>query len=497
MCLRRIRTLCIGILIAIIFSAITVSAANENVLISLKPKVVPEGGMIKVTGSFGKIKIVTIDDIEVQHKKAALPKEIPPELKLSDGTTMQSIEILIMTGISIAGEIPEEPKKRNLIITNDKGKRFPSSFFHTPPKPPEPKARLVISPKAVVSGDSLIISGILGTTIKNVRIDKTGTPFDRILLTDEKTKSDVSFVETTSSGTTVGKAVQVVFDKPSDDKNVQWTAYVETEKGWYSGGFNQYSWSRVMESSFLPIIIIIVLFVFFKKYGSMVFKSKTGEWSLSKIQMAGWTLIFGISYVVLSSFWGHFLDITEGMFWLMGISATTAAGAMAIAVRNQGIPTRAQQIAWEVVKNARLVGNTSASAGEIQKAADTVISNAELVNKIIANDDLMKVITAQRSVIDDPSRTQGDRSVAALEIAEAVVEVAPPPSKLLRDWDKDKMDYVISLHRSQIALWTLIVMMFYMKELFTTLHIPEIPNNLIVLMGISGGTYLGFKFPSK
>jgi hypothetical protein len=59
------------------------------------------------------------------------------------------------------------------------------------------------------------------------------------------------------------------------------------------------------------------------------------------------------------------------------------------------------------------------------------------------------------------------------------------------------MDYVLSLHRCQIALWSAVVVLMFLVQLFDSMHLPEIPNNLLVLMGISGGTYLGFNFPKQ
>jgi hypothetical protein len=55
----------------------------------------------------------------------------------------------------------------------------------------------------------------------------------------------------------------------------------------------------------------------------------------------------------------------------------------------------------------------------------------------------------------------------------------------------------ISLHRFQIVIWTLVLGFIFWRPVYETLAMPEFPGTLLVLMGISNGTYIGFKFPEK
>jgi hypothetical protein len=175
----------------------------------------------------------------------------------------------------------------------------------------------------------------------------------------------------------------------------------------------QLTWGVILKLRVLVALILylaIVSAIVFSVNAS-VFRSETGQLSLSKIQMGMWTFIFGLAYVILAAIWKEFLDITDGMFWLMGISSTTAVGAKAI-----------------------------------------VLKNKESL---------------------DPDK----------------------PSALLSDYDKKSSTYRLSLHRCQIALWTLIILVIYVINLLNTMHFPDIPDKLLVLMGISGGTYLSFNYP--
>ena len=55
----------------------------------------------------------------------------------------------------------------------------------------------------------------------------------------------------------------------------------------------------------------------------------------------------------------------------------------------------------------------------------------------------------------------------------------------------------ISLHRFQIVVWTLVLGFIFLVSVYKTLAMPEFGGTLVALMGISAGTYIGFKFPEK
>ena len=55
----------------------------------------------------------------------------------------------------------------------------------------------------------------------------------------------------------------------------------------------------------------------------------------------------------------------------------------------------------------------------------------------------------------------------------------------------------LSFHRFQIAVWTVVLGLVFIKSAFLDLVMPEFDTTLLGLMGISSGTYIGFKFPEK
>ena len=55
----------------------------------------------------------------------------------------------------------------------------------------------------------------------------------------------------------------------------------------------------------------------------------------------------------------------------------------------------------------------------------------------------------------------------------------------------------VALHRLQIVAWTVILGVVFLAEIYNSFRLPTFDSNLLILMGISGVTYVGFKFNEK
>ncbi len=53
-----------------------------------------------------------------------------------------------------------------------------------------------------------------------------------------------------------------------------------------------------------------------------------------------------------------------------------------------------------------------------------------------------------------------------------------------------------SLHRFQMIAWTLVLGLFFLNSVYFSLAMPQFDATMLGLMGISNGTYLGFKLPT-
>jgi hypothetical protein len=65
----------------------------------------------------------------------------------------------------------------------------------------------------------------------------------------------------------------------------------------------------------------------------------------------------------------------------------------------------------------------------------------------------------------------------------------------IRDILSDSSGY--SFHRFQIFAWTIVLGVIFVSSVYNELTMPEFSPTLLGLMGISSGTYIGFKFPEQ
>jgi hypothetical protein len=94
---------------------------------------------------------------------------------------------------------------------------------------------------------------------------------------------------------------------------------------------------------------------------------------------------------------------------------------------------------------------------------------------------------------------------AATALAAALIDQKKPtpapdtPGGTSRGFLTDVMSDAtgVSLHRFQMFVWTLVLGVIFCGSVYKNLGMPEFSATLLGLMGISSGTYLGFKVPEK
>jgi hypothetical protein len=191
--------------------------------------------------------------------------------------------------------------------------------------------------------------------------------------------------------------------------------------------------------------------------------------SLGRCQMAWWTFIAMGAALFIWLLTGRFL-MTDQVLVLMGISASTALGAVIVdASKQAGAAAEAARAATDVA--------------QAQNAAATVQAS------LLAAPSAPMMASAQQAQL--AVTTQESR------LAGLIAEASPPRSRngFLKDILSDENG--ISFHRFQIAGWTLVLGLYFVFEVAAKFEMPELPTELLVLMGISGTTYLGFKFPER
>lgn len=99
------------------------------------------------------------------------------------------------------------------------------------------------------------------------------------------------------------------------------------------------------------------------------------------------------------------------------------------------------------------------------------------------------------ALIDTPGSTKTQTTAEA-----ATPPPPPPPARASQGFIPDLLGDstgAMSIHRFQMFIWTIVLGIIFVASVYHELSMPEFSTTLLGLMGISSGTYLGFKFPER
>ncbi|HEV3075549.1 MAG TPA: hypothetical protein VHB47_14100 [Thermoanaerobaculia bacterium] len=179
-------------------------------------------------------------------------------------------------------------------------------------------------------------------------------------------------------------------------------------------------------------------------------------WSLDRIQMAWWTLLVVSAFVFIWLISGDYGSLSNSVLALIGISAGTG---LIGSVMDHGKQEQVQQ------RKALEDEEAGLEAGNAQPAADAAAAAA------------------------------APRRPAEIEAQLAKLPKLKQNKSLWIDILSDENG--VSFHRLQVMIWTLVLSVIFVVSVYQRLDMPDFDNQLLALMGISNGTYLGFKLPEK
>lgn len=191
-------------------------------------------------------------------------------------------------------------------------------------------------------------------------------------------------------------------------------------------------------------------------------------YSLARVQMAVWFYIVIASFLYIWLITGEHNTPTSSVLALIGISAGT--GLAAIFVDDSKETTTND-------RRAALESQSAALEMRIQEIGDCSPPEGSTMHK-----DLQQKLS-------DLSKVKAD--IAQLP--------AVPPTPVSKGFISDLLGagQDMSFHRFQIAVWTIVLALIFAISVYQDLAMPDFAPALLGLMGISSGTYLGFKFPEK
>jgi hypothetical protein len=182
------------------------------------------------------------------------------------------------------------------------------------------------------------------------------------------------------------------------------------------------------------------------------------------VQMAVWFYLAAAAYVyiVLST---HQINIPMGsVMGLLGISSVTGLAAV-----------------------------------YVDKMKDPASDKNSLVAEQAALQARIKELEPAAAVTGSAAATETEAKKTRLAVVQKLIAQIPapaPPAKsegFFKDLLKDGSDY--SFHRVQIFVWTIVLGVVFIWSVYRKMSMPDFDASLLTLMGISSGTYVGFKFP--
>ena len=195
--------------------------------------------------------------------------------------------------------------------------------------------------------------------------------------------------------------------------------------------------------------------------------------SLARTQMAVWTFLVAGALAFLFMVTWNENNLSTGILVLLGLSfGTTLLAATA---------DRASPSAADIALAEKDAADKAAAAKE---ASAKAASEADPINKAVA--------------VKDASDKAYNAKTAADNVAALKTGVQPPQAtsgRFLTDLLTEGSGP--SFHRYQMVLFTVILAAIFVIKTATALVMPEFDATLLGLMGISSGTYLGFKLQGK
>lgn len=215
---------------------------------------------------------------------------------------------------------------------------------------------------------------------------------------------------------------------------------------------------RVSEPSASIAVFVIGFLAFALGFGllvrspTMLRDSQGGTYSLGKCQMAFWGMLVLVCFCAIWSLTTSMERIPPKVLVLLGISGAT--GLSAVLIRDSKLSETKEALRVEKNKLSDLQSKGALTPGD----------------------------TARLAKIDQ-------------EIDALKPQSATPSKGFFQDLCDD--GYGMSFHRLQVVIWTSVLGGIFVHSICESMSMPEYSETLLVLQGISNGTYIGFKFPEK
>jgi hypothetical protein len=244
------------------------------------------------------------------------------------------------------------------------------------------------------------------------------------------------------------------------------------------------------------IVVLVVLLILFGSVASRsnIIRDSTTlptsaagykPYSLAKLQMAVWFFLILAAFLFIWMITGQYDSITPQVLGLMGIASGTALGAAVIDDnKNQ---SAANQL-------TEMRPRCDALWAEIPELTRKV---AEFQTKVSANTPVdprdLDALKESKAELEGKKSLWNELDLKMKDVQSRTS--ATNSTNFLDDLLSDANGY--SFHRFQICAWTIVLGALFVRAVWAEFAMPQFSETLLALMGVSGFTYLGFKFPER
>ena len=207
-------------------------------------------------------------------------------------------------------------------------------------------------------------------------------------------------------------------------------------------------------------------------------------YSLARGQMAFWFFLVIASYFFLWIVTGDMDTLNTSVLGLIGISAGTALGSAFVdAAKPVPAGSSGNQPIVDVTRpHLEVLAELNQLRADTQK-------ELEALQKARAS-----IPPSEKQALEANEHQQNEVRERLANYRWQSAYFAWPTWKGVM-YDLLAENNLISFHRFQIFVWTLILGIMFVASVYNELSMPEFSATLLGLLGISAGTYVGFKLP--
>jgi hypothetical protein len=217
----------------------------------------------------------------------------------------------------------------------------------------------------------------------------------------------------------------------------------------------------------------------------------TRPFSLARLQAAWWFFIVLGSFLFIALVTWDYDTLTTSALALLGIGSATALGASVVdSNKRESTNSDLRTLKPQEAKLTAAVEELKTRGSE----AEARIGRGEA-----ASSTLLAIRQDQASV----AKLNTDLAAKEAELEQVKVQVNDAAAGLEKPVSEGFLNDVLSdvngvtLHRFQMLVWTVVLGLIFVYEVWSKLTMPDFSETLLALMGLSAATYIGFKIPEK